>query len=188
MIMCLQVPCRPTTCSLGCFQVSLSPVGRDLTLTCIGLLHPLIHLGFGIEFHQPAIIAEALAQACVTNNWIGVYLRTIEKAAVPSSKTLLGLLDEIKAEPKLHAAVDWSEENKIQDGILKNAPGEMIHYAKQWTVSPGELEKKTAEMISTDAYFAAAAQHPPKQASIVFFQLCELAVNEVANRSNSTST
>lgn len=158
-----------------------------MTLICIGLLHPLIHLGFGIEFHQPAIIAEALAQACVKSNWIGVYLRTIEKAAVPTSKTLLGLLDDIKADPKLHAAVDWLEENKIRDGVLKNAPDEMIHYAKQWTVSPGELEKKTAEMISADAYFAATAQHPPKQASIISFQLCELAANKVVNRSNSTS-
>src|SRR5579871_6097848 len=35
-----------------------------------GFLHPLIHLGFGIEFKQPAIIAEALAQAAVHDNWI----------------------------------------------------------------------------------------------------------------------
>lgn len=35
-----------------------------------GFLHPMIHLGFGIEFQQPAIIAEALAQAAVHDNWI----------------------------------------------------------------------------------------------------------------------
>lgn len=39
-----------------------------------GFLHPMIHLGFGIEFKQPAIIAEALAQAAVHDNWIGYVL------------------------------------------------------------------------------------------------------------------
>jgi hypothetical protein len=33
-----------------------------------GFLHPIIHLGFGVEFRQPAIIAEALAQAAVHDN------------------------------------------------------------------------------------------------------------------------
>ena len=32
----------------------------------------MIHLGFGIEFNQPAIIAEALAQAAVHDNEIGI--------------------------------------------------------------------------------------------------------------------
>jgi len=39
-----------------------------------GFLHPMIHLGFGVEFKQPAIIAEALAQAAVHDNWIGYVL------------------------------------------------------------------------------------------------------------------
>ncbi len=39
-----------------------------------GFLHPMIHLGFGVEFKQPAIIAEALAQAAVHENWIGYVL------------------------------------------------------------------------------------------------------------------
>ena len=33
-----------------------------------GLLHPIIHLGFGVEFEQPIIMAEALAQAPVHDN------------------------------------------------------------------------------------------------------------------------
>ena len=41
-----------------------------------GFLHPIIHLGFGVEFKQPAIIAEALAQAAVHDNWIGTVSRT----------------------------------------------------------------------------------------------------------------
>lgn len=41
----------------------------------------------------------------------------------------------------------------------------MIKYASQWTVGKGELEAKTAQMISSVVYFTAAAQRPPKQVS-----------------------
>jgi hypothetical protein len=38
----------------------------DMLVRMFGsILHPIIHLGFGVEFEQPAIIAEALAQAAV---------------------------------------------------------------------------------------------------------------------------
>ena len=121
-------------------------------------------MGFGIEFNQPAIIAEALAQACVHDKWISSYLLTTERAASsPTAKTLPQLIDEIRADPKLSVAAHWDDGNKIRDGILKRAPDEMIEFAKQWTVASGELEKKTAEMTNAAIYFTAAAQNPPKQ-------------------------
>lgn len=127
-------------------------------------MHPLIHLGFGIEFHQPAIIAEALAQAATHDSWTGDYLLRVEKASTsPSTKTLPQLLDEIRADKKLSTAAWWSDPNKLRDGTLGRAADEMIRYASQWTVSPGELEKKTAEMTNAAIYFTATAQNPPKQ-------------------------
>jgi hypothetical protein len=127
----------------------------------------LIHLGFGIEFKQPAIIAEALAQACVHVNWTGKFLLATEKAAkshsAPSNKTIPELLDEIRADKKLSTAADWDDNNKIRDGIIVRAPDEMIKYATQWTVTPENLEQKTVEMINSAIYFTATAQHPPKQ-------------------------
>ena len=131
----------------------------------------MIHLGFGIEFNQPAIIAEALAQACIHDNWIGKYLFAAEKTAkshsTPSNKTIPELLDEIRADKKLSTAADWDDGNKIRDGILVRAPDEMIKYATQWTVTPENLEQKTVEMINSDIYFTAAAQHPPKQVLLI---------------------
>ncbi|KAJ6150072.1 hypothetical protein N7471_001271 [Penicillium samsonianum] len=35
-----------------------------------GLVHPIIHLGFGIEFKQPDIAAHALAQASVHKDYL----------------------------------------------------------------------------------------------------------------------
>ena len=48
-------------------KVLFSSVVVLLILNLTGFLHPLIHLGFGIEFEQPAIVAEALAQAAVVS-------------------------------------------------------------------------------------------------------------------------
>ena len=64
-----------TTCWFDCTLVSrvnaVISGGQWLT-AWIGFLHPIIHLGFGVEFKQPAIIAEALAEAAVHDNWIGM--------------------------------------------------------------------------------------------------------------------
>jgi hypothetical protein len=137
----------------------------------------LIHLGFGIEFKQPAIIAEALAQAAVHETWIAPYLLKTEAASTTASpKTLPQLIEEIQTDQKVIDSVHWEDGNKIRDGILKRAPQEMISYAKQWTVLPGELEKKTVEMINTCVWFTAAAQHPPKQVflPLTYFDLFDI--------------
>ncbi|KAL8923063.1 MAG: hypothetical protein Q9172_003309 [Xanthocarpia lactea] len=138
-----------------------------------GFLHPIIHLGFGIEFHQPAIIAEALAQAAVHDGWIGPYLLETEKAAAKTaaSKSLVEILDQIRADPKLSTAAHWEDGNKIRDGILARAPDEMIKYAAQWTVLPSNLEEKTAEMTNAAVYFTGGAQHPPKQIKFDFYYM-----------------
>lgn len=151
--------------SLPCLTYAISD-------NSLGFLHPLIHLGFGIEFKQPAIIAEALAQACVHQNWISPYLLKTDAASTSTStKTLPQLIDEIRADKKLSMAAHWEDGNKIRDGILVRAPDEMISYAKQWTVSEDQLEEKTAEMITTAIYFTAAAQKPPKQVKIDFYYM-----------------
>jgi hypothetical protein len=96
-----------------------------------GLLHPIIHLGFGVEFEQPAIIAEALAQAAVHDNREASHLVASEKVAKAQSpdgrsdKSLVQLLGEIYAEKK---------------GTDK--------YASQVYVTEETLEEKTAEMIN----------------------------------------
>ena len=116
-----------------------------------GFLHPIIHLGFGVEFKQPAIIAEALAQAAAHDIYMSKFFLPAEKAAATEgrSKNLVDLLDEIRADQKLSTAAHWNDGNKIRDGILVRAPDEMITYASQYKVSEDELEEKTAEMTNT---------------------------------------
>jgi hypothetical protein len=140
-----------------------------------GFLHPLIHLGFGIEFQQPAMIAEALAQAAAHDSWIGKFLLPAEEAASNTkreSKSLVELLDEIHADKDLSSAAKWSDSNKIRDGILARAGEKMLFYASQYTIpSSASLEEKTAEMINAASYFTACAQHPPNKIMFDFYYM-----------------
>lgn len=142
-----------------------------------GFLHPIIHLGFGIEFRQPAIIAEALAQAAVHDNWMAPLFFDAEKAAKAakvdskSTKSIVKLLSEIRADKKLSSSAHWPDGNKIRDGIMKRAPDSMLHYASQYTISPSQLEEKTAEMANAAIYYAASAQRPPHIPKFDFFYI-----------------
>ena len=140
-----------------------------------GFLHPLIHLGFGIEFKQPAIIAEALAQAAVHENWIARVLLDTEKIAAESgdqtSKSMIELIHEVRANDKIRTSPHWDDGNKIRDGVLKRAPEEMMRLAAQWRVSTDKVEEKTAEMVNADAYFTGGAQMPPKEIKFDFYYM-----------------
>jgi hypothetical protein len=123
-------------------------------LTYPGLIHPLIHLGFGLEFNQPAIVAQGLAQAAVHDDWIGrEFFLPAEKIAggigKPGQKSLLQLLNELRADTALVESVRWGDANKIRDGVLTRAPGEMLKYAAQFTVSEEQVEERLADMINT---------------------------------------
>lgn len=123
-----------------------------------GILHPIIHLGFGIEFEQPAIIAEALAQAAVHDNWEASHLIESEKAAKAhisdrqSETTIVQLLGEIFAN-------------------TKRTSGDRVKYASQVHVTTENLEEKTAEMINAAVYFTGAAQSPPHQVKFDFWNI-----------------
>ncbi|KAI9368464.1 hypothetical protein BJX61DRAFT_523826 [Aspergillus egyptiacus] len=139
-----------------------------------GLLHPIIHLGFAIEFNQPALVAEALAQTAVHEDWTGPrYLFPTEKEAggvgQPGKKTMLQLLEEARSDPKLASSAHWEDGNKLRDGVLKRAPDEMIKYASQYTVSEDQMHEKFAEIVDVSVYFTSASQRPTKSIKFDFY-------------------
>lgn len=142
-----------------------------------GFVHPLIHLGFGVEFAQPAIIAEALAQAAVHSNWMKDLLFPAERAAAADrdakpSKPIVQLLDEIHADAALSAAPRWSDGNKLRDGTLGRAGDSMVRHAAQFRVDdPAELDAKTAEMTNAVAYYTAGAQRRDKRVMWDFYYM-----------------
>jgi hypothetical protein len=138
-----------------------------------GFLHPIIHLGLGIEFKQPAIIVEALAQAATHDAWIGDFLLPAEEKAktATQSKSLVQLIHEARQSEKLRSSPDWDDANKVRDGVLVRAPDEMLELASQWKVKPEELEQKTAEMIGASIYFTGTAQRPSKKIKFDFYYM-----------------
>jgi hypothetical protein len=76
-----------------------------------GFLHPLIHLGFGVEFEQPSIVAEALAQAACHSDEISGLFAAAETAAAEASargtKSIVQLLDDLHADQQIRDSVEW---------------------------------------------------------------------------------
>ena len=151
----------PKTCLRECLAVSchcMRSASPKLKLSFAGFLHPLIHQGFGVEFQQPVIVAEALAQAAVHDNWIGLFLHGAEEAAalIDESKSPVQLLDETRADKKLSTAAEWNDGNKIRDGIMVQAPNDMIKYASQFKVKEHEIAAETAEMANAASKYTGA--------------------------------
>jgi hypothetical protein len=147
---------------------------RLLTRMYAGFYHPIIHLGFGVEFEQPAIIIEALAQAAIHSGWVADFLLGAEKQAKDAktpTKSMVQLLAECRANNVIKSSPHYDDGNKIRDGIFVRAKEEMTAVVSQWRVSPPDLRKKTAEMINTVAFFAGAAQMPPKAVKFDFFYM-----------------
>lgn len=135
-------------------QTSQSHLCHTRTHQGSGLIHPLIHLGFGLEFNQPAIVAQALAQAAVHNDWMGrEYFFPAERLAggigKRGQKSMLELLNEIRADKKLANSTKWTDGNKILEGPLNRAGDEMLKYASQYTVSEDQIQERIADMINT---------------------------------------
>lgn len=146
-----------------------------------GAYHPIIHLGLGIEFQQESIVAEALAQAAAhdDSNISRLFLNAEREAAIayPTAKPkpMIQLIHEVAANEVIRSAPRWSDfGNKMRDGVIGRAGEEMQSLAAQFRIRKDdeeELERRTAEMISTCAYFAGAAQHADRKRKIDFFYM-----------------
>ncbi|OGM47192.1 hypothetical protein ABOM_003900 [Aspergillus bombycis] len=146
-----------------------------LSVMFAGLLHPIIHLGFAIEFQQPAIVAQALAQAAVHEDYLGqLFLFPAEKAAGGVGqrgmhKTLVQIMDEMQADETLRAAAHPGDDEVFSSGILQRAPRVLVQYCHQWTVPDDRISERLAEMVNAAAYLTATAQHPEKEIKFDFY-------------------
>lgn len=141
-----------------------------------GVVHPLIQLMYGLEWKQPAIVAQALAQACVHNvQGLDQLLLVCEQqanAAPRSTKmpSLLSMYERVRMDPQLACSVRMEDKSKIEDGIIQRAKDVMLAILEQVHVEPEELEEKTAEMFHAMVLVASsAAIHPPHHIKYDFF-------------------
>ncbi|KAH8703361.1 hypothetical protein BGW36DRAFT_286887 [Talaromyces proteolyticus] len=152
---------------------------RMLVQIVEGAYHPIIHLGFGVEFDQPAIVAEALAQAASHDrmNIEEVLFAAEKKASIAGPfddkpKSLIDLVQELRANDKIRTAAVWSDlGNKMKDGIVGRASNEIASVAAKFHIKNDEadLNRRTAEMISLCAYLSGAAHDDSHARKIDFF-------------------
>jgi SAM-dependent methyltransferase len=141
-----------------------------------GAYHPLIHLGLGIEFEQPSIIAEALAQAIVhDSSGIPDCLRRTDQEAFQSSpqvprKSMLELFTEARSNDAIREAPYFEDgPYKMRDGVLGRCKTAITSLAAQFHVESSEVYERAAEVINCSAYLAGAAQRVDKSPKIDFF-------------------
>ncbi|KAI0182292.1 hypothetical protein EV127DRAFT_465627 [Xylaria flabelliformis] len=143
---------------------------RMLVQMVEGAYHPIIHLGFGIEFYQPAIIAEALAQAASHDrmNIEEVLFAAEKKAAANDAQSrespLIDLIHAIRKNDHLRTA-------PMKAGVVGRAGDDMANIASKFTIGTNEadLERRTAEMVSVCAYMAGSAHKSGRVRKIDFF-------------------
>jgi oxidoreductase AflY len=141
----------------------------------------MIHLGCAIEFQQPSLVAEALAAACVHENWPKTflvpseeYVRSTTREEVQSS-SLLHILDSLRHDPAIASGVkDTDPFNKIPNGFLKRVtPEQLVPYLGQFQVKPEpeDLQRRMSDIMYTSAYKMSAAQRPGKREAMDFVLL-----------------
>ncbi|GAB7350130.1 hypothetical protein MBLNU459_g0803t1 [Dothideomycetes sp. NU459] len=146
----------------------------------LDLCHPIIHLGYAIEYEQPGILAEALASACVHDDWPRHFLLPTEELARSRkdspSKSLLQIFNDLNNDPVIHEAVkDDDPFNKIRDGLLSRVGAqELAPYLSEFRVDlsePDDLQRKMEDVMYTNAYALGAMQRPGKLETIDFVLL-----------------
>lgn len=141
------------------------------------LLHPLIQLLYGMEWGQPAIVAEALAQACVHDAAFKEGLFAAERIAneeygvagggEKKAPSIASLLEEARGDRELKAMVD---SDSYGDWAVNGVPEALLRIISKVKVVPGEVEERTAEMFNAAVFVAAGATfHPPKLNKFDFF-------------------
>ena len=126
----------------------------------------MIHLSFAVEFKQPLLLAEALAQAAVHEDpWYRDYLVAAEAESLKHAESALPLstcFDMEKADPKISTSSGyeymaqrrpsgrWAGDiEQARDGILAKSFDEIVRIAARYRVDPNDLDRATAELINT---------------------------------------
>lgn len=142
-----------------------------------GLYHPLIHLGLGLEFVQPSIIAEGLAQAASHDSMsIEGYILECEQEArkvAATGKALVELYQDINANKSIRAASRGFADgvSRVRDGVLRRSKKQLVNIAAQFRVPASGVQRALAETTNLSAYATGAAKRSGKEHKIDFFHM-----------------
>lgn len=149
-----------------------------LILSDLGAIHPIIHLGFAVEYQQPVLVAEALAQAAIHAPQGGRCLLEIEtkSKAIGASAVqhnIRDLFDKVRADPSITDAECFKGGTYEKNGNFWDVlPQALVDITSSYRIDPlteDTLDRAVSEMVNACAWLSAGAQRCGKMAKIDFF-------------------
>ncbi|KIX06633.1 uncharacterized protein Z518_04609 [Rhinocladiella mackenziei CBS 650.93] len=139
-----------------------------------GLLHPIIHLGYGLEYNQPSIVAEALASAAIHVTFVEPICFPAEKLAEQrrpdSNPSIMSLVSLLRNDPVVITAISEEDtHNKLLTDLMPRAGAHVHDVISRYTVEPDRLQESLAEMLNTAIYLTIASQRPGKEIMFDFY-------------------
>jgi len=135
-----------------------------------------MHLGYGLEFNQPAIVAEALADAAIHDAFMGTICFPAEQVSTrcktSADTSLMSLVKLLQEDNSIRASISEEEtHNKLATDLMIREPHRLIDIVSRYRVTAESLDRKLAEMAQTSVYILAAAQRPDKALALDFYMM-----------------
>jgi hypothetical protein len=134
-----------------------------------GLLHPLIHIGFGIEFESDILTAEGLAMACcskpILKDFSFVEERESGKVSLPE------IFDMIRKDNSIGPVIRWDEPNKSE--VIQKLSNQVRRYTQMFRIQEegrAMVEALKDVYLSALHIFGASPFHPKAEGSNVDYR------------------
>ncbi|KAK7545040.1 uncharacterized protein J3D65DRAFT_545172 [Phyllosticta citribraziliensis] len=148
-----------------------------------GVVHPLLHLGFGVEFALEGVVVEGLAQAAVHEDWTARVFRDCDAAAAAKRgvqaggagrrKGFLELVRAVSADEKVREAAravgQYSDGREMWDSVGER----LADVAGEFVVLPTDedVERRAAEVVNASVLLATTALQPHHIPKLDFFHM-----------------
>ena len=143
-----------------------------------------MHIGLGLKFDQPTILAEGVAEAAVHDGWYYIkYLDACEAVAAQASEPPVSLIDcytACLADPIVTTCSAWElidqfellspewpdgrwfiKLEPLRDGVVAKALGPLYLIAARFRLSADDdLYRAAVEVLNTALYLVCASQRP----------------------------
>jgi hypothetical protein len=123
-------------------------------------LHSLLHIGLGMEFKEPMIVAEGIAQAIVHSNRSGYVIDTNFWEYSTEYTPIAEILRQIEYDERLDDVLLYSDDYKLTS-ILLRKPDIIREYVKKFGINEKTLLSRYEELYrSIIIVYATCAQRP----------------------------
>ena len=130
-----------------------------------GAVHPLIHVGFGVEFGVNDVVAEGLAEMCVhTPAFAPVVDANLYSKPATGPKSLLTIANEIHDDRLFDNVVTFKDFPKSAPLLKsKRACDAIKDYVMQWKIdeTPEGFGKAYSELFELSTHFTFSSAFPP---------------------------